>query len=242
VKQLVGSTVRDRDAAGTVTNFETNLPPEHFAALYRADGLAGGHVIMIGPGNREAALRALRAYPGGMQAGGGITPDTAAEYLDAGASHVIVTSYVFTNGEVVWEHLAALRRAVGKKRLVLDISCIGRDDGYYVVTDRWQKVSTYRISRDSLERLSGYCDEFLVHAAEREGKREGIDEALVVLLGSASTVPVTYAGGIRSMDDLERVRQLGQERCDATVGSALDIFGGTLPYREVVRWNNTNVQ
>jgi phosphoribosylformimino-5-aminoimidazole carboxamide ribotide isomerase len=189
---------------------------------------------MLGGGNEAAATDALRAWPGGMQIGGGITGDNAALWLDRGASHVIVTSHVFHDGLLDMERLGRLQRLVGKKRLVLDLSCRWRDNGYYVVTDRWQKFTELRVSPETLERLAAFCDEFLVHAVDVEGKCMGIDVRLLELLAASVPVPTTYAGGVSSLADLERIRISGQGRIDVTVGSALDIFGGSgLRYQDV---------
>ncbi|MBD3390438.1 MAG: phosphoribosylformimino-5-aminoimidazole carboxamide ribotide isomerase, partial [Chitinivibrionales bacterium] len=237
VKQIVGSSLSDRDASSLITNFETERSPAEFARMYRDDGLAGGHVIMLGPGNEAAAEAALAAYPGGLQVGGGITPATARSFLDKGASHVIVTSYVFREGRADWERLAELAQAVGSDRLVIDLSCKAHGGRYVVATDRWQHLTGTAIDRDTLGRFAGYCAEFLVHAADVEGRRRGVDAALVALLGDLSPVPVTYAGGIRSIADLEIVKKYGGDRVDATVGSALDIYGGSLKYRDVVVWH-----
>ena len=201
------------------------------------DGLVGGHVIMLGPGNTEAALEALAAYPGGLQVGGGVTPENAKHLLDAGASHVIVTSYVFRDGGLDQARLDEMVATVGKERLVLDLSCRSRDGKYYVVTDRWQKFTDLEVNGEVLARLAGYCSEFLVHGVDVEGKQCGIMEDLVALLGEHATIPVTYAGGASAMADLERVREIGQGKVDLTIGSALDIFGGKLPYSEVVAWD-----
>jgi len=237
VKQIVGSTLSDTSTAGLVTNFETNLPPAHYANLYKKDKLAGGHIIMLGSGNESAALEATAAFKGGFHVGGGITPDNAMPFLDAGASHVIVTSYVFKDGEIQWNKLDALTKYIGKKRLVLDLSCKRQGNNYVITTDRWQKLTSVFITQQTLETLSAYCDEFLVHAAHVEGKQKGIDERLVALLANISPIPVTYAGGVRSIDDLELVKKIGQNKVDATAGSALDIFGGSLSYADVVAWH-----
>ena len=235
VVQIVGGTLRD-DTLGVVTNFETERSPAEYAALYQADALPGGHVIALGPGNHAAALAALRAYPGGMHMGGGITPANAREYLHAGASHVIVTSYVMRDGRVDRERLRELVAVVGRERLVLDLSCRWRDGAYWVVTDRWQRFTEVPVTPETLAELSASCAEFLVHGVDVEGHRQGIDVALVELLGAHAPIPVTYAGGARSLADLELVKAHGQGRVDLTIGSALDIFGGDLPYADVVAW------
>lgn len=235
VKQIVGSTLSDKEKC-LVTNFETELPPAYYAEIYKKDKLIGGHVIMLGQGNENAAIEALNAYPNGLQIGGGITPENASIYLNAGASHVIVTSYVFNSGLIQWEKLAIMKNAVGNKQLVLDLSCKKRDDKYFVVTDRWQKFTDVSLSGETFQSLASYCDEFLIHAADVEGKREGIDEELVMLLGMYSPNPVTYAGGVRSIEDLERISVCGNNRVDFTVGSALDLFGGNLKYEDIISW------
>lgn len=241
VVQIVGGTLSDAPEA-LVTNFETERAPGDYACMYQADSLTGGHVIALGPGNREAALAALRAFPGGMQVGGGITPDNARMYLDAGASHVIVTSYVFRDGRLDAERLQWLINAVGRARLVLDLSCRKRDDTYWVVTDRWQRFSATAITPETLARLAASCDEFLVHGVDVEGLRLGIDATLVELLSAWSPIPVTYAGGARSLADLDLVKARGRGRVDLSIGSALDIFGGDLPYQAVVAWQRQQEQ
>ncbi len=240
VKQIVGSTLSDKNDTTLVTNFETDLKPSYFAEMYKNDGLFGGHIIMLGPGNESAALDALRGFPHGLHVGGGITPDNANLYIDNGASHVIVTSYIFSNGEIVWKNLENIVAATGKKRLVLDLSCKKKDDRYYIATNRWQKLTGVFVSKETLETLADYCDEFLVHAAHVEGMKNGVDQDLIALLAQYSPIPVTYAGGVRSLSDLDIVNIRGGGRVDATVGSSLDIFGGALPYADVVAWHNTH--
>jgi len=237
VKQIVGSTLKD-SGPDLQVNFSSTLPPSYYTALYRRDQLPGGHIIMLGPGNEAAAGEALAAWPGGMQLGGGITAANARPWLDRGASHLIVTSHVFHDGVIDWDRLGALSRLVGKQHLVLDLSCRWRDDGYYVVTDRWQKFTQLRISAPVLDRLSSFCAEFLIHAVDVEGKCMGIDTRLLELLAAHLPVPTTYAGGISSLTDLELIRTVGRGRIDVTVGSALDLFGGTgLRYQEVVAFH-----
>ncbi len=237
VKQIVGSTLQD-DAVTLRTNFSSSFPPSYYAGLYRRDNLTGGHVIMLGPGNEDAARDALGAWPGGMQVGGGITSANAATWLDRGASHVIVTSHVFHDGQLDFERLRALVGLVGKDRLVLDLSCRWRHDGYYVVTDRWQKFTDLKITVAVLEMLAAYCSEFLIHAVDVEGKCMGIDTRLIELLAENIPLPTTYAGGVASMADLRLISDAGKGRIDVTVGSALDIFGGSgLRYHEVVAFH-----
>ncbi len=239
VKQIVGSTLCDEGNA-PVTNFVASDPPEYYAAMYRRDGLTGGHVIMLGPGNQAAAENAIGAYPDGLQIGGGITASNAKAWLELGASKVIVTSYVFRQGRVCWERLDEMAIAVGKGRLVLDLSCRRRGNDYFIVTDRWQNFTEVRVDADNLARLGSYCDEFLVHAVDVEGKQAGIDRDLVRLLADICPLQLTYAGGVRTLADMELIEHLGQGRIDATVGSALDIFGGPLPYAELVAWDKTH--
>ena len=186
---------------------------------------------------REQAFLALRAYPGGLQVGGGITPENAADYLDAGASHVIVTSYVFKNGEIQYENLEKLRAAVGKEHLVLDLSCRRKEDAYYIVTDRWQKFTNVQLNRQVLDELASWCDEFLVHAVDVEGKASGIEKPVASLLGSWGKIPMTYAGGVGSMGDVEELKKLGQGNLDVTIGSALDLFGGCIKYENMIYYN-----
>ena len=236
VKQIVGSTLVDNRPDVLVTNFESDKPPSWYADLYKKDGLSGGHVIMLGanPANTTAAIEALQAFPLGLQIGGGINPQNAQTFLDAGASHVIVTSYVFSNGTINFDNLEKLKTAVGKNRLVLDLSCKYINDSYIIMTDRWQNPTVVSLSAPLLETLSASCDEFLIHAAHVEGMRQGIDQRLVELLADISPIPVTYAGGIRSMEDVALVKTAGKDTVDFTVGSALDLFGGVLRYRDVV--------
>lgn len=236
VKQIVGSTLSDDVCDTPETNFESDDASEHFAALYARDRLPGGHIIMLGPGNEDAALKALRAFPGGMQIGGGINPQNAMRYLDAGASHVIVTSYVFHEGIVDWERVREMRDAVGKSNLVLDLSCRYVGNEYAVCTNRWQNTTDVALNEKSLEEFAEYADEILIHAVDVEGKKAGMDIQLLRLLATSNKVPITYAGGIRSMEDLELAREITHGAVDVTVGSALDIFGGTMKYSDAVRW------
>jgi phosphoribosylformimino-5-aminoimidazole carboxamide ribotide isomerase len=236
VKQIVGGSLTDADCPQT--NFASEQGAGVYAARYRDDGLTGGHVIMLGPGNEAAAREALAAYPGGLQIGGGITPTNAAEWLDAGASHVIVTSYLFEAGRFQEERLDALVAAVGTEHLVLDLSCRRTTDGWNCASDRWQTVTDLPITTTTLDQLAASCSEFLIHAADVEGKCGGIDEELVALLGKWQGQPITYAGGARNINDLRRVDQLSRGAVDLTIGSALDLFGGSgITYAECLRWN-----
>ena len=243
VKQIIGSTLSDCDSANLQTNFSSEFSPSHYSRMYRQDNLVGGHVILLGPGNEEAAVDALAGWPGGLQVGGGITADNAGRWLELGASHVIVTSYVFHDGRLDSDRLHRLCSLTGKDRLVLDLSCRWKDDGYYVVTDRWQNFSRLRISRKVLAELADSCAEFLVHAVDVEGKCMGVDERLLDLLATCATIPTTYAGGVATMRDLLLIRDAGKGGLDATVGSALDIFGGSgCTYDEVVAFHRQENQ
>jgi phosphoribosylformimino-5-aminoimidazole carboxamide ribotide isomerase len=235
VKQIVGGTLGD---SGLRTNFVSDHPPAYFARLYRQDDLFGGHVIMLGPGNEAAAREALAAFVGGLQVGGGINRDNASEWLEVGATHVIVTSWVFHEGRLDRDRLSELVKRVGSRRLVLDLSCRKRGDDYFVVTDRWQKFTELKVEAETLQMLAKSCAEFLVHAVDVEGLCRGIDRDLVEKLGRWSPIPVTYAGGANSLADLEDTTRLGQGKVDLTIGSALDIFGGSgVRYADVVAFN-----
>jgi phosphoribosylformimino-5-aminoimidazole carboxamide ribotide isomerase len=237
VKQIIGGTLGG-EASDLRTNFVSERSSVYYAELYRRDGLAGGHVIMLGPGNEEAGRAALRAYPGGLQIGGGVTVNNAASYLKDGASHVIITSWVFQGGELDMERLRGLVKAIGKEKLVLDLSCRRRGSGYFVVTDRWQKFTSVAVNKKNLDKLAAYCAEFLIHAVDVEGLCGGIDHELVKDLAEWSPIPVTYAGGANSLADLEEVTRVGQGKIDLTIGSALDIFGGSgVRYADVVAFN-----
>jgi phosphoribosylformimino-5-aminoimidazole carboxamide ribotide isomerase len=237
VKQIVGGTLTGEPSA-LRTNFISQRAAAWYAELYRRDSLSGGHVIMLGPGNEAAAREALAAFPGGLQLGGGIHLENAAGWLEAGASHVIVTSWIFQNGELDWARLKQLAGAIDKKRLVLDLSCRKRDGAYRVVTDRWQKWTELAIGAETLARLAEWCDEFLVHAVDVEGLCRGVDLELVEKLGQWSPLPTTYAGGASSLGDLEEVTRAGAGTIDLTIGSALDIFGGQgVRYEDAVAFN-----
>ena len=238
VKQIVGGSLRDK-GAGPTENFVSDRPSEWFAGRFRADGLTGGHVIKLGPGNDLAARDALAAWPGGLQIGGGIHEGNAAEWLDAGASHVIVTSALFdAEGKFLEDALRSLVREIGRDKLVIDLSCRRTTDGWTVAMNRWQTLTELAVDHATLDRLAPYCDEFLIHAADVEGLCRGIDAELVALLGSWGKCPVTYAGGAATMADLLLVEENGRGAVDVTVGSALDLFGGKgLCYNDLVAWN-----
>ncbi|MCM3629541.1 phosphoribosylformimino-5-aminoimidazole carboxamide ribotide isomerase [Paenibacillus glycanilyticus] len=235
VKQIVGETL-NVNPQHVVENFVSEHDSAYYASMFKRDGLTGGHVIMLGGGNEEAALSALREYPGGLQIGGGITADNAAQYLEAGASQVIVTSYIFRDGELNMDNLKRIVSEVGKDKLVIDLSCKQKDGSWHVVTNQWRTFSSFQVNEANLRELESYCSEFLVHAVDVEGKRTGILESLVKQLADWVTIPTTYAGGARSFEDLELFRRLTDGKLDITIGSALDIFGGNLSYDEVVAY------
>jgi phosphoribosylformimino-5-aminoimidazole carboxamide ribotide isomerase len=238
VKQIVGSTLSD-SGAGLKTNFVSDRDAAWYGALYRQDELPGGHVIMLGPNNEEAAKSALSAFPGGLQVGGGIRPCNAAEHLEAGASHVIVTSYLFeTDGRFSETRLDKMIAAAGRERLVIDLSCKATGEGWTVAMNRWQTLTDLRVTPETLRHLASCCAEFLIHAVDVEGKCEGIDEGLVAFLGEHSPVPMTYAGGVHRLEDFQRIQELSSGRVDATVGSALDLFGGSgVRYADLLAFN-----
>lgn len=240
VKQIVGGSLRDEGSAAA-ENFVAEQDAAFFAGLYRDAGLLGGHIILLNPvgseyyeATKRQALSALSTYPGGMQIGGGITEENAEEFLKAGASHVIVTSYVFQNGRIHYERLQKLLERVGRERLVLDLSCKKVGDCYRIVTDRWQKVTEEVVNEALLDRLASYCDEFLIHAVDVEGKAQGIEQEVVRLLGNWGKLPITYAGGVHNYRDLELLQELGRNRLNVTVGSALDLFGGEMEWKKIL--------
>lgn len=239
VKQIVGATLND---SGASENFISEVNADYYALKYKKDGLRGGHIIMLNKvgtseyeESRKQALAALGAWRGGMQIGGGITDQNAASFLEAGASHVIVTSFVFRDGRIDYERLEALVAAVGKEHIVLDLSCKKKEDGYYIVTDRWQKFTDVKLTVDTLKHLEQYADEFLIHAADVEGKQNGICEEVAGLLGAYEGIAVTYAGGVRNLEDLKLLKAIGRDRINVTIGSALDLFGGPLSYEKVLQ-------
>ncbi|MBS6194152.1 MAG: phosphoribosylformimino-5-aminoimidazole carboxamide ribotide isomerase [Clostridiales bacterium] len=242
VKQIVGGSLRDRGDQAE-ENFVSCQDAPFYARFYQSYGIKGGHIILLNPASspyyqdtKQQALEALGAYPQGLQVGGGIHDKNAEEFLDAGASHVIVTSFVFKDGQVSWENLERMRRAVGKEKLVLDLSCRKKDGQYYIVTDRWQKFTQVPVNFETLAQLSSCCDEFLVHAVDVEGKASGIETELVKMLAHCHEIPVTYAGGVGSFRDLEELKKAGENRVDVTIGSALDLFGGHMDFKEILNF------
>ncbi|MDD7409538.1 MAG: phosphoribosylformimino-5-aminoimidazole carboxamide ribotide isomerase [Anaerovoracaceae bacterium] len=240
VKQIVGGSL-DEQHSSVRENFVSERGGAYYASLYRRDGLKGGHIILLNPAGTpeyqadiEQAKAALGTYPGGMQIGGGITADNAADFINMGASHIIVTSYVFRNGKIDMERLEKLKSAVGRDHLVLDLSCRVKGDSYYIVTDRWQKFTEVEVTAEALDALSEHCSEFLVHAVDAEGKKGGADEKLAKLLSGFDGCPVTYAGGVGSFEDLEKLDRACDGKLDVTIGSALDLYGGNMPYDRVV--------
>ena len=243
VKQIVGGSLTDNKNQAK-NNFVSEKKADFYANMYKKDGFKGGHIIILNPAGStyynediEQAKLALAAYPGGMQIGGGVNTDNAEKYLDMGASHVIVTSYVFRDGIIDYDRLENLSHLVGKERLVLDLSCRSDGNDYYVVTDRWQKMTKVKFDSELLVKLGSYCDEFLVHAVDVEGKSSGIEKNVVETLGKLEDKAVTYAGGIHSMKDISFIREKGNGRVDFTIGSALDLFGGKIKYANLKMCN-----
>lgn len=235
VKQIVGSTLTD-DNQNVVENFVATEDASFYAQLFKKDGLTGGHVIMLGSGNEEAAKSALQAYPGGLQIGGGITADNAGHYIALGASHVIVTSYIFHDGQLDLSRLEKLVQSVGKQHIVIDLSCRKKDGKWYVMTDKWTKWSSFEVNQASIKMIENYCDELLIHAVDVEGKKGGMQTDLIEDLARWTTIPTTYAGGVRSMEDLVLFKQLSNNKLHLTIGSALSIFGGDFSYIEAVEF------
>lgn len=242
IKQIVGGSLLD---AGNQAeeNFVSSSDGTFYGELYKKHQLTGGHIIILNPMGSEyyeadcaEAVKALKAFPGGLQIGGGITDRNAKEFIDQGATHVIVTSFVFVDGQIRYDRLETLVEAVGKEHIVLDLSCRKKEDGYYIVTNRWQTFTKEKLTVDTLKRLEAYCDEYLIHGVDVEGKNQGIDQELVDILGKYQGVPVTYAGGVRSFDDLDLILQYGKNRVDFTIGSALDLFGGDMNFERVLSY------
>jgi len=238
VKQIIGSSLNDTNAT---ENFVSVKDADHYAGLYKSNDLSGGHIIILNkPGTEEyeaskaQALKALKAYENGMHIGGGINADNAPYMIEAGASHVIVTSYVFVDGKINEDNLKKLVGSVGRERIVLDLSCRRKGDGYYITTDRWQKMTDVSITDDTLDYMAGFADEFLIHAVDVEGKQNGMEEELIEKLASWNRIPITYAGGVRLLEDIDILYEMGQGMIDVTIGSALDLFGGKLKFSEVV--------
>ncbi len=242
VKQIVGASLSDK---GAKENFVSGQDAAFYADMYREKGIKGGHIVILNragtpeyESSKAQALKALNAYKGGLQIGGGITADNAGEFLDAGAAHVVVTSYVFRDGMVDYQRLAGLTETVGRDRLVLDLSCRKRDGKYYVVTDRWQKFTDTELNLETLKQFERYASEYLIHAADVEGKVSGVEDELLKILGEYRGIPVTYAGGVRNFEDLEKIYSIGAGRVNVTVGSALDLFGGNMNFDKVLEMCN----
>ena len=239
VKQIVGSTLSDDSAR---ENFVADKDADYYASIYKDHGLSGGHIILLNKAGtqeyeltKKQAFKGLNAYRNGMQIGGGINCDNAGGFIEAGASHVIVTSFVFSDGVVNENNLKKLVNSVTREKIVLDLSCRRVDDRYVIATDRWQKLTKVDITYDSLDYFASFCDEFLIHAVDVEGKQSGIEQNLLEYLSGWEGLPVTYAGGVRSLDDMKLIREIGHDRIDVTVGSALDLFGGKLKFDEAVK-------
>ncbi|RDW78406.1 phosphoribosylformimino-5-aminoimidazole carboxamide ribotide isomerase [Coleophoma crateriformis] len=239
VKQIVGGTLTTA-AADLKTNYVSKLPAGHFAKLYKENGLEGAHVIMLGPGNEEAAREALSEWKGGLQIGGGITDQNAKQWIEWGAEKVIITSFLFPSGKFSQERLGAVLAALGgdKSKLVIDLSCRKKDNTWFVAMNKWQTLTDMEVDEKSIKSLEPYCSEFLIHAADNEGLQKGIDEQLVQKLAEWCSIPVTYAGGGRNLQDLDHVKTLSEGRVDLTIGSALDVFGGSgVTFEECCQWN-----
>ena len=241
VKQIVGSSLKDEGNEAT-ENFVSQCDASYFANLYKKENLKGAHVIMLNAKDSEyyeatktQALLAVRTYPGALQVGGGITAENAKEYIENGADKVIVTSYVFKDGEIQYDNLQKLIASVGKEHIVLDLSCRKKEGKYYIVTDRWQKFTNVEVTHEVLDELSSYCSEFLIHAVDVEGKQQGIDTELIAYLGEWDGIPITYAGGIHTYENIETIAKLGKGKIHVTVGSALDLFGGSLEFDKLVQ-------
>ena len=241
VKQIVGGSLKDTGNQA-LENFVSEYDAAFYARLYKSYGLKGGHIILLNhkdsdffEATKAQGLQALAAYPGGLMIGGGITAENAFEYIEAGASHVIVTSYVFRDGQVQLPNLKKLVNAVGREHTVLDLSCKKIGGQYRIVTDRWQKATDVILTHETLDYFREFCDEFLIHAVDVEGKSNGIETELVKMLGGWGRLPVTYAGGVHDFHDLELLKTLGMDKIDVTIGSALDLFGGKIPYDIVAK-------
>ena len=239
IKQIVGGSLLDQGDFAT-ENFVSEKDGTFYGKLYKENHLNGGHIIMLNARDSKyyeedkvQALKALKAFEGGLQIGGGITDENAKEFIESGASHVIVTSFVFAGGKVHYDRLDALKEQVGREHLVLDLSCRKRNDKYYITTDRWQKFTEEELTIELLHKLESWCDEYLIHGVDVEGKASGTEEDLVRMLAAWNGLPITYAGGIGSMEDLREFARISGEKLDYTIGSALDLFGGKIPYAEL---------
>lgn len=244
VKQIVGGSLKDEKNEAR-ENFVSEQDAPFYAQFYKKNKISKGHIIMLNSkdsnyykATKEQALAALSAYPGGLQIGGGINAENAAGFLEAGASHVIVTSYVFSEGSIKYENLEKLNNKIGKNKIVLDLSCRKKDGSYYIVTDRWQNYTKVELAEAALDELAAYCDEFLIHAVDVEGKAQGIEDPIVSLLGKWGKIPVTYAGGVHDFSDLDKLNELGRGKVNVTIGSALDLFGGDMKWKEVIAYMN----
>lgn len=240
VKQIVGSSLSD-DKDFAVDNFVAKKSADYYADMYKEHGLRGGHIILLNSkesdyydATRAQALLALNSYPGGLQVGGGINSSNAKMWIDAGATHVIVTSALFEDGKLSIDAMEKISSVVGPENLVFDLSCKRIGDKYFICTNRWQTVTEVSLDAALLKELEKYCDEYLIHAVDVEGKANGIEEDLVVELARYTGNAVTYAGGIHNMNDLDILYQKGEGRINATIGSALDIFGGNMKFDEVI--------
>ena len=238
MRQIVGSSLLK---GAPQINHTSDFDAAYFASLYREEGLSGGHVISLGDNNQKQAVAALGAYRGGLQYGGGVTAENAQKYLEAGASHVIATSYLMDNNRFCWERLEQLKKEVGQEHLVIDLSCRKTRAGWVVASNRWQTLTKMTLTEKTILELQENCNEFLIHAADEEGKQSGMDEQLIKFLGQYCDIPTTYAGGASSLGDLDKVANLSNKKLDLTIGSALDIFGGFgVTLEDCILWNRSN--
>lgn len=242
IKQIVGGSINDHINIVT-ENFVSQYDGAYYGEFYKKYKLKGGHIIILNPKNSEfyeqslmEAQKALKAYPNGLQIGGGVTSENAKEFINAGASHVIVTSYVFSDGKVNMDNLEKLLKAVGKEHIVIDLSCRKKKNEYYIVTNRWQNFTDVILNKETLDFFKDYADEFLIHAVDVEGKLSGIEEDLVRILGTWDGIPITYAGGVHSKEDLSKLKLLGNNKIHVTIGSALDLFGGAMNFQETLEF------
>lgn len=244
VKQIVGGTLKDNDDS-LETNFVSKYPPSYYAQLYLKNRIEGCHVIKLGPNNDAAAMEALNAAPGFLQVGGGINDENCLQWLEK-ASKIIVTSWLFTKeGTFLMDRLQLLSNKCGPDRIVVDLSCRRTPDSKWVVAmNKWQTLTTLELNKETFTELSKYTDEFLIHAADVEGLCKGIETDLVTKLYEWTKdinkeVKIVYAGGAKSISDLELVDKLSNGTVDLTYGSSLDIFGGKLVrFQDCCEWNS----
>ena len=235
VKQIVGGTLTDQN--NPKVNFFSDYSPSFFAKMFADYNLQGGHIIKLGANNDEAAKEAIKAWPKGLQIGGGITIDSAKEWLNLGASKVIITSCVFEKNNLNIKKLEKIVEEVGRENITLDLSCRKKEEKYFVVTNKWQTFTDLEVEKKSLQMLSEYCSEFLIHSVDLEGLMSGIDINLINII-KESPLQCVYAGGVHSFEDLDIIKEIGKDKIDVTIGSALDIYGGNLKFKEIINYFN----